>query len=266
MIPWALEHVARVQSRELFTLSVLVVALGIAIGSAKLFGVSMALGAFLAGLAVGRSEFAARAANDALPMRDAFAVLFFVSVGMLCDPKSVLDAPLLITVVLSVVLIGKPLAAILVVRLLGKPMTTAIGVGAALSQVGEFSFILGSAARGLGVINDSGWNALVGASMVSIALESDNLSRGSTPVGWRFEARSHCRAGDGGNPRRCILIGYGPVGKTVRRILLERDAIVTVVELNLETVRRLRAEGIEVVYGDVFASRHTRGGWHCPSG
>jgi CPA2 family monovalent cation:H+ antiporter-2 len=142
VIPRALEQIAAARSRELFTLSVLVVALGIAIGSAKLFGVSMALGAFLAGLAVGRSEFAARAANDALPMRDAFAVLFFVSVGMLCDPSSVLRSPVLTAMVLSVVLIGKPLAAILVVKALGKPMTTAVGVGAALSQVGEFSFVI----------------------------------------------------------------------------------------------------------------------------
>ena len=251
VIPWALEHIARVRSRELFTLSVLVVALGIAIGAAKLFGVSMALGAFLAGLAVGRSEFAARAANDALPMRDAFAVLFFVSVGMLCDPKSVLETPLLITVVLAVVLIGKPLAAILVVRLLGKPMATAIGVGAALSQVGEFSFILGSAAKGLGVIDDGGWNALVGASIISIALNpaiyrvARRLSGGASTMSPMAEREPV-------DARRCILIGYGPVGRTVRRILLEREAIVTVVELNLETVRRLRAEGIQVVYGDVL--------------
>jgi CPA2 family monovalent cation:H+ antiporter-2 len=159
VIPWAIEQIAAAHSRELFTLSVLVVALGIAIGAAKLFGVSMALGAFLAGLAVGRSEFAARAANDALPMRDAFAVLFFVSVGMLCDPYSVVRAPLLTAMVLGVVLVGKPLAALLVVRVLGKPMAVAIGVGAALSQVGEFSFILGAAAKRLGVISDDGWNA-----------------------------------------------------------------------------------------------------------
>jgi CPA2 family monovalent cation:H+ antiporter-2 len=251
VIPRALEQIARVGSRELFTLSVLVVALGIAIGSAKLFGVSMALGAFLAGLAVGRSEFAARAANDALPMRDAFAVLFFVSVGMLCDPRVAWREPLLLVTVLAVVLIGKPLAAILVVRVLGKPMSTAVGVGAALSQVGEFSFILGSAARGLGVINDSGWNALVGASILSIALNptvyglARRLSGGASTISPGPERGPV-------DPRRCILIGYGPVGRTVRRILLERDAHVTVIELNLDTVRRLRAEGVPVVYGDVL--------------
>ena len=252
VIPWALGQIAAARSRELFTLSVLVIALGIAVGSAKLFGVSMALGAFLAGLAVGRSEFAARAANDALPMRDAFAVLFFVSVGMLCDPRSLLRSPLLVVIVLAVVLLGKPLAAMLVVRVLGRPMSTAVAVGAALSQVGEFSFILGTAAKNLGVINDDGWNALIGASIISIALN---------PTVYRFARKLSGGAGaltpasderPPVDPRRCILVGYGPVGRTVRRLLVEYDADVTVIELNLETVRRLRAEGHKALYGDVL--------------
>lgn len=153
-----------------FTLAVLVSAVGIAVGSAKIFGVSMALGAFLAGLAVGRSEFATRAANDALPMRDAFAVLFFVSVGMLFDPKSLMNVPLIIGLVLLVVVVVKPLAATLNVRLLGEPWATAIPIGAAFSQVGEFSFILGTVALSLGLIYNAGWNALVAASIVSIGL------------------------------------------------------------------------------------------------
>jgi CPA2 family monovalent cation:H+ antiporter-2 len=251
VIPWALEHIAAARSRELFTLAVLVVALGIAMGAAKVFGVSMALGAFLAGLAVGRSEFAARAANDALPMRDAFAVLFFVSVGMLCDPLSVIRSPLLTALVLAAVLIGKPLAAIIVVRLLGKPLPTAIAVGAALSQVGEFSFILGSAARGLGAIDDAGWNALVGASIISIALNS-TLYRLARRWSAGTPALAVAPKREPVEPRRCIVIGHGPVGRTVRRILLDYDAIVTVIELNLDTVRELRAEGITVVYGDVL--------------
>jgi CPA2 family monovalent cation:H+ antiporter-2 len=251
VIPSALEQIARVRSRELFTLAILVVALGIAIGAAKLFGVSMALGAFLAGLAVGRSEFAARAANDALPMRDAFAVLFFVSVGMLCDPTSIGRAPLLVAAVLVVVLIGKPLAAITVVRALGKPMSTAVAVGAALSQVGEFSFILGAAAKSLGVLSDDGWNALVGASILSIALNPTvyRLARKSSGGATKLSAST-----EPVDPRRCIVVGYGPVGQTVRKILLEYGAVVTVVELNLDTVRQLRAEGVQVVYGDVLRS------------
>jgi CPA2 family monovalent cation:H+ antiporter-2 len=249
VIPRALEQIAKVRSRELFTLSILVVALGISIGAAKLFGVSMALGAFLAGLAVGRSEFAARAANDALPMRDAFAVLFFVSVGMLCDPSAFVRAPLLVAAVLAVVLIGKPLAAVVVVRGLGRPLATAVAVGAALSQVGEFSFILGAAAKGLGVLSNDGWNALVAASIISIALNPMiyRLARSSSR-----HAMEPSAATAPVDPRRCIVIGYGPVGQTVRKILLEYDAVVTVIELNLDTVRQLRADGIQVVYGDVL--------------
>ena len=159
VIPAALERIEKTRARELFTLAVLVLAVGIAVGSATLFGVSMALGAFLAGLAVGRSEFAARAASDAVPMRDAFAVLFFVSVGMLFEPRSLIEAPLPIVLVLIVVVIIKPLAALLTVRILGEPLATAVPVGAAFSQVGQFSFILGSVARELGLINDVGWNA-----------------------------------------------------------------------------------------------------------
>jgi CPA2 family monovalent cation:H+ antiporter-2 len=209
----------------------------------------MALGAFLAGLAVGRSEFAARAANDALPMRDAFAVLSFVSVGMLCDPTSIVRAPLLMAVVLAVVLIGKPLAAMLVVRGLGRPMSTAVAVGAALSQVGEFSFILGSVAKQLGVLSVDGWNALVGASIVSIALNPTiyHLARRRSSGKTMLAA-----APEPVDPRRCIVIGYGPVGRTVRKILVEYEALVTVIELNLDTARQLRAEGAQVVYGDVL--------------
>ena len=134
VIPWALERIEKTRSRELFTLAVLVLALGIAVGSAELFGVSMALGAFLAGLAVGRSEFAARAALDAVPMRDAFAVLFFVSVGMLFDPRSLIETPIAILAVLAVVLVVKPLVAVFTVRLLGVPLATAAPIGAAFSR------------------------------------------------------------------------------------------------------------------------------------
>ncbi len=253
VIPWTLERIEKTRSRELFTLAVLVLAVGIAVGSAKIFGVSMALGAFLAGLAVGRSEFAARAAGDAVPMRDAFAVLFFVSVGMLFDPRSLVQSPLVIGIVLAVVVIGKPFAALLTVRALGVPLATAIPVGAAFSQVGEFSFILGTVARELDLINDRGWNALVAASIVSIALN---------PSIYRWARRlsstpARLTRGDTGerpaiDPRRCILIGYGPVGRIVHRLLTDRGATITVIDLNLDTVRRLRARGLPAVYGDVL--------------
>lgn len=253
VIPWVLERIEKTRSRELFTLAVLVLAVGIAVGSARVFGVSIALGAFLAGLAVGRSEFAARAAGDAVPMRDAFAVLFFVSVGMLFDPRSLVQSPLVIAIVLAVVVLGKPLAALLTVRALGVPLATAIPVGAAFSQVGEFSFILGNVARGLGLIDDTGWNALVAASIVSIALNPSIYRRArrwsSTPAKLTEAAAGERPALD---PRRCILVGYGPVGRIVHRLLIDRGAAVTVIDLNLDTVRRLRAGGLAAVYGDVL--------------
>ena len=254
VIPFALERIAKTRSRELFTLSVLVLSVGIAVGAAKIFGVSIALGAFLAGLAVGRSEFAARAAYDALPMRDAFAVLFFVSVGMLFDPRSLIEVPLIIATVLVVVVAVKPFAALLTVRILGQPPETAIPVGAAFSQVGEFSFILGKVALGLGLINDAGWNALVAASILSIGLNPYiyRWARGLTspkaapPV--RVDQTSRAEI----NPNRCILVGYGPVGQIVHRLLRERDAEITLVDLNLEAVRQLRNEGHVALYGDVL--------------
>ncbi|HWQ56373.1 MAG TPA: cation:proton antiporter [Bryobacteraceae bacterium] len=255
VIPGALEGIAKTRSRELFTLAVLVLAVGIAVGSAKLFGVSMALGAFLAGLAVGRSEFAARAASDAVPMRDAFAVLFFVSVGMLFDPRSLVQAPLPIALVLGVVVIVKPLAATLTVRLLGVPLATAIPVGAAFSQVGEFSFLLGSVARELGLIDDIGWNALVAASIISIVL-NPSIYRWAR----RFSSAAPNLTPDAPgqrseiDPNRCILVGYGPVGKIVHRLLKDRGAAITVIDLNLDTVRRIRAEGLTAIYGDVLRS------------
>ena len=252
VVPWALERIERTRSRELFTLAILVLAVGIAVGAAGIFGVSMELGAFLAGLAVGRSEFAARAAGDAVPMRDAFAVLFFVSVGMLFDPRSIAQAPLPIFLVLLVVVLVKPLAALATVRALGTPMSTALPVAAAFSQVGEFSFILATVARNLDLIDDTGWNALVAASILSIAMNPTIYRwarRLATPPLELAAAADRKAAVD---PRRCILVGYGPVGRIVRPLLVERGAAVTVVDLNLETVRGLRSEGLAAVYGDVL--------------
>jgi monovalent cation:H+ antiporter-2, CPA2 family len=170
MIPILLGAVERTGSRELFTLTVLVLALGIAVGAARFFGASMALGAFLAGMIVGQSNFSARAASDALPMRDAFAVLFFVSVGMLLDPSAIITQWRLMLVTLGIILIGKPLAALLVTLALKRPLRSALVISIALAQIGEFSFILAALAAKLKVFPPEAMNALVFGSIVSITL------------------------------------------------------------------------------------------------
>jgi CPA2 family monovalent cation:H+ antiporter-2 len=263
LIPWLLYRVAETRSRELFTLTVLVVALGIAVGSARIFGVSMALGAFLAGMVVGRSEFSLRAATEALPMRDAFAVLFFVSVGMLFAPASLLAAPALVAATLGIVLLGKPLAALGIVLVLGYPVRVALAVAVALAQVGEFTFMLAAVGKGLGVLPDAANDALVAAAIVSITLNPllyrlvDPLEAWAArrPHLWRWlngrvRAASPAPARRPAVRHRAVVVGYGPVGQTLSRLLRENGIEPTVVELNLETVRRLREEGLEAVYGD----------------
>jgi CPA2 family monovalent cation:H+ antiporter-2 len=266
LIPRVLEYVARTRSRELFTLTVLVLALGIAVGSAIVFGVSMALGAFLAGMVVGRSEFSSRAASEALPMRDAFAVLFFVSVGMLLDPGYLLEAPGLIAATLAVVLLGKPLIALLTVRVLGYSFKTALTIAIALGQIGEFSFILASIGRDLGILPVAATNTLVAAAIVSIVL-NPLLYRAIEPVDRWVSARPALAKFLNPAPdvpetgttaqrpvtspgHRAVVIGYGPTGRTVVRLLRENDVVPTVVELNVDTLRELREQGIDAVYGD----------------
>jgi monovalent cation:H+ antiporter-2, CPA2 family len=170
VVPWLLSQVARVGSRELFTLAVLAIALGIAYGSAKLFGVSFALGAFFAGLVLSESRFSHKAAADSLPMQDAFAVLFFVSVGMLFDPSIVTREPLAVLAVLALILVGKSIAAIVIVLALGYPMSTALTVAASLAQIGEFSFILAGLGIALGLMPTEGRDLILAGALLSITL------------------------------------------------------------------------------------------------
>ena len=198
VVPWLLSQVARVGSRELFTLAVLAIALGIAYGSAKLFGVSFALGAFFAGLVLSESRFSHKAAADSLPMQDAFAVLFFVSVGMLFDPSIITREPLAVLAVLALILVGKSIAAIGIVLALGFPITTALTVAASLAQIGEFSFIL----AGLGIVLDlmptEGRDLILAGALLSITLNPlvfaavDALSR---------RTRGRVQQGEGGMER-----------------------------------------------------------------
>jgi len=266
--PRLLDHVAATGSRELFTLTVLVLALGIAVGSMKVFGVSMALGAFMAGLVVGRSDYSVRAATEALPMRDAFAVLFFVSVGMLLEPRLLISSPAIIAGTLAIVMIGKPLVALVIVRALRYPFHVALSIAIALAQVGEFSFILAEIGRQLGVLSTDASNTIVAAAIVSIVV-NPLLYRTVKPIdGW---VRRHPSVNAWLNPprvidaagvpapsdavdrdSRAVVIGYGPTGKTVTRLLVENEVQPTVIEMNLETVRSLRQDGIAAVYGDAM--------------
>jgi monovalent cation:H+ antiporter-2, CPA2 family len=253
-IPWVLTRVARTQSRELFTLAVLAIALGIAVASAELFGVSMALGAFVAGLIVGRSDFSLRAAADALPMRDAFAVLFFVSVGMLLNPAEMIARPGLMAAALAIVVVGKPAAAFLIVKAFRQPTRVALSVAAALGQVGEFSFIVATLASQLGVMSEAARNAIVGAAILSITLNPflfrtiPAIERWLRPTGEPPPTDAPEASVEGES--RAVVVGYGPVGRTVVRLLRENEVGCTVVELNIDTVRTLRDAGLKAVHGD----------------
>ena len=268
LIPWLLERAAATRSRELFTLTVLVVALGIAVGSVKLFGVSMALGAFLAGMVVGRTEFSLRAATDALPMRDAFAVLFFVSVGILFHPRFLLESPGLVAATLAIVLLGKPLVGFAIVVSLRYPLRTALAVALATAQIGEFSFILATVGERLGVVDDRARNALIAAAIISITV-NPLLYRLVGPMGralQRFiktpapggvptridrpEERATPNGSSRGSRYRAVIVGYGPVGRTLARLLRDNQIEPVVIELNIETVRRLTSEGVAAIYGD----------------
>jgi CPA2 family monovalent cation:H+ antiporter-2 len=254
IIPWIFKKLEKVQSNELFTLAVIVTAVGIAALSNTVFGVSMALGAFLAGLAVGRSDYALRAAGDSLPIKDLFSVLFFVSVGMLVNPRTFIETPHLIGIVLFVVVVIKPILAALIVRILGKPFTMAIPIGAAFSQIGEFSFILGNVARSLNLLDNTGWNILVVVSMISITFNPQIYklaSRLSKKIN-RLNLPENTSTENIVNPGQCIIVGYGPVGKIVHQLLAEQSMNITIVELNLETVRKLHNHGYTAIYGDVL--------------
>ena len=260
VIPVILDRVAATRSRELFTLAVLALALCLAVGAALVFGVSMALGAFLAGMIVGRSDYSLRAATDALPMRDAFAVLFFVSVGMLLRPAALLDQPGLVLAALFIVLVGKPATAALVTWLLKYPLRTTLSVAVSLAQVGEFSFMLVTIGRALGVVPPEALDVVVATAIISITL-NPLAFKGIEPLirrlgqtrAFRSESADALEVGVASSldpGERAIVIGHGPTGRTVARLLRENGIAPTVVELNMNVVRELREQGVSAVYGD----------------
>jgi CPA2 family monovalent cation:H+ antiporter-2 len=264
VIPVILDRIAATRSRELFTLTVLALAIGLAVGSAAVFGVSMALGAFLAGMIVGSSDYSLRAATDALPMRDAFAVLFFVSVGMLLRPSALLEQPGFIISALIIVLVFNPLTAAIVAWLMRYPIRTTVAVAVSLAQIGEFSFILVTLGRDLMMIPAEAVDVVVATAIISITLNPlsfrtiDPIDRwiarmrpAATPQDDDVEIGASSSLDPGS---RAIVIGYGPTGRTVTRLLRENGIAPTVVDLNMDNVRALREEGVSAVYGD---ARHS---------
>jgi CPA2 family monovalent cation:H+ antiporter-2 len=264
VVPWLLIQVAREGSQEMFTLGVLAVALGIAFASSAVFGVSLALGAFLAGAVVGETDVSHKAAADALPLRDAFAVLFFVSVGMLLDPAYLLANPLPVLAVVALVVVGKSAAAIGIVAALGYPVRTGLTVAAGLAQIGEFSFILATLGVGLGVLPREAYQLVVAGALISITLNPIMFAMVDPIDGWlkaRPALRRRIERGGGPLARpapadapmsgHAVICGWGRVGRTVARALEARGFAYVVIEEHRRTVEGLRERGIQALYGDV---------------
>lgn len=265
VFPWVLWQVARTGSRELFTLCVVAAAVGIAFGSAVLFGVSFALGAFFAGMVMRESEFSHRAAQESLPLRDAFAVLFFVSVGMLFNPSVMWERPLQVLAVVAIIIVGKSLAAAALVLAFRYPLHTALTVSASLAQIGEFSFILVGLGASLGLLPPEGASLVLAGALISIAL-NPLVFRAIAPLQKWLLARSALarRLEQRDDPlaelptstderylaRQVVLVGYGRVGRRVASVLAAHNIPLVVAEQNRELVEKLRAQGMAAVFGD----------------
>ena len=265
LFPWVLWQVARTGSRELFTLCVVAAAVGIAFGSAALFGVSFALGAFFAGMVMRESEFSHRAAEESLPLRDAFAVLFFVSVGMLFNPSVMWDRPIQVIAVVAIIMLGKTLAAAALVLAFRYPLHTALTVSASLAQIGEFSFILVGLGASLGLLPAEGASLVVAGALISMAL-NPMLFHAIAPLQDWLRARSALarRLEQRDDPlaelpmstdsrylaRQVVLVGYGKVGRRVAKTLAASDIPFVVADQNRELVESLRDQGVAAVFGD----------------
>jgi CPA2 family monovalent cation:H+ antiporter-2 len=263
VIPWILHYVAHTGSRELFRLSVLAIALGVAHGAAELFGISFALGAFFAGMILSESALSQRAAQESLPLRDAFAVLFFVSVGMLFDPATLLKEPGPIALTVLIIVVGKSMAAFLIVRLFGHPTPTALMIAVSLAQIGEFSFILAGLGVGLELLPERGRDLILAGSIISILLNPVLFAA----LDW-WEGRGEpAKAEEGAAPAKApptsrepipvtklsdhvVLIGHGRVGSFISERLKAQGTPLLVVEDDGENVQRLREAGTEAIAGN----------------
>ncbi|MBI2214190.1 MAG: Kef family K(+) transporter [Acidobacteria bacterium] len=265
VFPRILWMVAKTGSRELFTLCVIAAAVGIAYGSSRLFGVSFALGAFFAGMMMRESALSHRAAGDSLPLQDAFSVLFFVSVGMLFDPRVLVAKPLAVVAVVVIVMLGKTLAAIAIVVAFRYPLNTALTVGGSLAQIGEFSFILAALGVSLGLMQAEAQSLILAASLISIALNpvmfacvgpAQRWLRARSSLARKFERSADplselpIETDEALLTGQVVLVGYGRVGFRIANALLERKIPFVVVEANREKVERLRERGLNAVSGD----------------
>nr|WP_171525401.1 cation:proton antiporter [Acinetobacter indicus] len=264
LVPWIMQVVARLGSRELFTLTVVAAAVSIAFGAYKVFGVSMALGAFFAGMVVKESDFSHRAEEETLPLREIFSILFFVSVGMLFDPRILLEEPLHVLAVVGIIMIGKTIAAMALVLFFRYPINTALTVGASLAQIGEFSFILATLGVSLQLLSLEGQNLILAGALISITLNTFLFSA-IEPVQHWIRERSHLarlleRSGD---PLamlpdevsqdylrdQVVIIGHGEVGRRITKNLMAENIKVVIAEENREIVENLREKGIAAVSG-----------------
>ena len=261
VIPLALKAVARTGSRELFTLSILAMALGVAFGSAMLFGVSFALGAFFAGMLLNESELSHKAANDSLPLRDAFAVLFFVSVGMLFNPNILVAHPLQVLATTFIIIIGKSLAAFLIVRAFGHPKSTALTISASLAQIGEFAFIIAGLGVALGILSGEGRDLVLAGALISIILNPLIFQ-------WldRWQAKQERVVVEATEPEmppgpslqltdHALVIGYGRVGSELAGVLRDRGVPVLVIDDNVHHVQAAHAAGIPAIRGSAAADK-----------
>ena len=273
VIPWILHYVAHTGSRELFRLAVLAIALGIAFGASKLFDVSLALGAFFAGMMLSESPLSQRAAQESLPLRDAFAVLFFVSVGMLFNPASIIRDPWPLTATVAIIIFGKSIAAFLIVRAFGHPTATALMISASLAQIGEFSFILAELGVALNLLPREGRDLILASAIISIMLnplifalidrwtqhfeDTPSTDGKAAPTFYPPTALSD----------HVIVVGYGRVGSLVGGNLIERKQPFLVIETADAILSDLKARGVETIVGnaassDVLAAANLAGARH----
>ncbi len=264
ILPWGLMMVARTRSRELFTLAVFAVAMGVAFGAASLFDVSFALGAFFAGMMIKESELSSEVAERSLPFQDAFAVLFFVAVGMLFDPYVLVEQPLHVLVVVLIILVGKSLAAFVIVLLFRFPLHTALVVSASLAQIGEFSFILAGLGMKYGMLGEEGNSLILAGALISITLNPlvfhlIDAIQGYITKRPRLAKLFNAVEGDlhhlEGQEKQAlkdlvILVGYGRVGRIIQQNIQSANIDLVVIDLSRERVEAMRSKGLHAIVGD----------------